>query len=121
MGAAGVELPYAVNRISVERAYRSVRIAQQQKRDGVGAMGLRAAKARNPKLLLALQRGSEVLRGMAEEQTGGSGFDVGGIRVQPTEYTLWKNAYETADKGEPAVPYQWIYAAAGILAGVITW
>jgi hypothetical protein len=32
---------------------------------------------------------------------------------------MWKNAYETADKGNPEENYAWIYASAAYLAGLL--
>lgn len=117
-----IELDHFVTRRSVEEAYRTATRARTAGLDSVAKQGLRAAKDRNPKLLKALQLGASILQRMSEEQAGMHGFDVGGIRVQHTEFALWKNAYSTCDAGnfEACKPYVWIYAMAGILAGVIT-
>jgi hypothetical protein len=90
-------------------------------------IGRRAAKARDPKLLLALQKGSQILQQMSEEQHGPHGLDVGGIRVQANEFQLWRNAYLAVDekriasehaRGEPEQQYADFYGMAAILAGL---
>lgn len=80
----------------------------------------RAAKARNPRMLMALDRGSAHLQKLSEQQAGQHGFDVAGYYVHATEFQLWRNAYTTMDSGTPEQNYEPIYLAAGILAGVVT-
>jgi hypothetical protein len=116
-----IELPYDVNRKTVEDAYRLVRIAQRDGSNRYVLAGRRAAKARDPKLLLALQKGAQVLQKMTEEQAGPHGFDVGGMRVQHTEFQLCKNAYVAVDEGrsEQELQYVHLYGMAAILAGLV--
>ena len=116
--AAYVELPEWLTEASVEEAYRRASRAQQARRESLARLGWRAARDRNPRLLKALEGGAEILRRMSERQMGIHGLDVGGRRVPATEFQLWKNAYETADKGTPEQNYEWIYGAAAILAGL---
>lgn len=120
--AAAIELPYPINRKTVEDAYR---VVNRARRDGIGRYtlaGRRAARARDPKLLLALQKGAEVLQKMTEEQAGPHGFDVGGVRVQHTEFQMWRNAYTAADKGnaEEEGQYMHLYGMAALLAGLVS-
>jgi hypothetical protein len=117
--AAYVELPEWINDYTVERAYRRAREAQYCRNDIPYAVGMRAARKRSPTLLKALEGGAVVLQRMSERQMGVHGIDVGGIRVPATEYQMWKNAYTTADAGNPEENYAWIYASAAYLAGII--
>lgn len=116
--AAFIELPEWINEATVEEAYRRASRAQQARRESLARTGLRAARDRNPLLMKALEGGAEVLRRMSERQLGASGLDVGGRRVPATEFQLWRNAYTTADAGDPEQNYEWIYGAAAILAGL---
>jgi hypothetical protein len=116
--AAFTELPEWVNEHTVEEAYRRASRAQQYRRESLARLGLAAARDRNARLLKALEGGAEVLRRMSERQLGSQGLEVGGRRVPATEFQLWRNAYETADRGTPEANYQWIYGAAAILAGL---
>jgi hypothetical protein len=115
---AFTELPEWINETTVEDAYRRAIRAQQARRERLAAAGLRAAKARDSRLLKALEGGAEILRRMSERQLGAQGLDVAGRRVPATEYQLWRNAYTTADAGTPEENYAWIYGAAAILAGL---
>jgi hypothetical protein len=114
-----IEIPEWVNERTIEMAYREAQRAQESRQERVAAAGMRAAKARDPKLLKALEGGAETLRKMSERQLGVSGMDVGGIRVQATEYQLWRNAYTTVDSGQPHEAYAWIYGAAAVLCGFV--
>lgn len=116
--AAYVELPEWINEATVEEAYRRAVRAQEARRESIARLGWRAARDRNSRLLKALEGGAEVLRRMSERQLGASGLSVGGRRVPATEFQLWRNAYETADRGTPEQNYEWIYGAAAILAGL---
>ena len=67
--------------------------------------------------LLLVARGT-IRNRMSQHQLGPT-FNVGGVRVDATEYQLWKNAFVMADKGETDGHYEWIYGAAAFLAGII--
>jgi hypothetical protein len=118
---ASIELPYPITRKTVEDAYRMGKIAQRDGNARFVLVGRRAAKARDPKLLLALQKGAAVLQKMTEEQAGQHGFDVGGQRVQHTEFQIWKNAYAAVDAGrsEDERQYMHFYGMAALLAGLV--
>lgn len=116
--AAHVELESFVNRRTVEWAYRQAKIAQVQRKENLAAQGWRAAKARDPKLLKALELGAEVLQAMSAEQFG-QNFNIGGIRVDATEYQLWREAYKAADENQPMRQFEWIYFSGALLAGLI--
>jgi hypothetical protein len=115
-----MELEHFVTRPRLEWAYATAQRAQHATRgESLARQAWGAAKARDSRVLLALQKGSEILQRMSEEQMGQHGLDVAGYRVPATEFQLWKNAYTTMDKGTPEANYVWIYVAAGLLAGVI--
>jgi hypothetical protein len=116
MGAAGIELPVFVTERTVEEAYRQGRIAQRVRRQSFADTGMRAARKRDPRLMLALEKGAEVLRAMSSRQIGET-FNVGGIRVDATEFSLWREAYAEADRGEPLPALQWVYGMAAWLCG----
>lgn len=121
MGHSQIELPYPINRKTVEDAYREIMRARAGHSDRYTLAGRRAAAKRDPKLLRALELGSEVLHKMSEEQAGPHGFDVGGIRVKPTEFTMWANAYKAADSGDSRNQgeYEHFYGMGALLAGLV--
>lgn len=120
VGTGRVEVESFITRETVEWAYRECKRAQVQRRESLAAQGWRAAKARDPKLLKALEGGAAILQKMSEEQIGTHGMDIGGIWVESTEYQLWREAYKAADEGQPLRNFEWIYFAAALLAGLIT-
>lgn len=114
-----IEIPW-VTEGSVEHAYGRCMQAQRAKDDNFANTGMRAARRRDPKLLLALEKGSEIIDRIAERQQGRTRRDASvslGERTEFTEAQLWKKAYEFADKGEPLQQLCWIYGAAAVLAG----
>jgi hypothetical protein len=119
MNGTRIEVEHFITRRSVEAAYAECKRAQLHRRESFAQTGMRAARARHPGVLLALQKGSEILQRMSEEQLGTHGLDVGGIHVNATEFSLWKEAYIAADKGEALPNLMWIYGAAALLAGLI--
>ena len=121
MGAAGVEIPSWINESTVERVYRMANIAQSSRRQSFADRGMRAARARDPKLLKALEGGAEVLQRIQERQHGRTMRDPGtpfGKRVDLTEFTLWREAHKMVDEGTPIRAFEWVYGAAAVLAGL---
>lgn len=119
MGAAGIELAEWINPETVERAYARAVYAQRVGNQAFANTGMRAARARDPKLLLALEKGAETLDQMQEHQHGRTrrSSSTFAHTVELTEVALWRKAYEFADKGEPLAQLEWIYGAAAVLAG----
>ena len=70
MGTAATELPNWINRTSVEYAHGRALEAQRMKDTGMAKAGMRAARARDPKLLKALEGGAEILLAMSNTQLG---------------------------------------------------
>lgn len=121
MGAAGIEVENWINRNTVEWAFGRAQEAQQRRQQHIADAGMRAARARDPRMLLVLEKATEILDRMQEEQVGrlrrtSSKFS---DRVELTEVALWRKAYEFCDKGEPLPHLEWIYGAAAILAGFV--
>jgi hypothetical protein len=122
--AGFIELPGWINETTVERAYARAQSAQRERDEGLAECGLRAAVVRDPRMMLALEKGAEVLKAMEERQRGRTKRDSGtpfGYRVELTEVGLWRTAYETADKGlgyNALFPYKWMLAGAATLAGL---
>lgn len=117
MGSNHVEVESFINLATVEAAYTLGTRCQQARRQSFADTGLRAARARDPKLLKALEKGAEVLRALSERQLGASYTTSTGVRVDATEYNLWKAACECVDKGEPIKNLEWIYGMAAWLCG----
>ena len=119
MGAAGIEIGDWVNAESVEWAHRRASAAQRQREQRIADVGMRAARARDPKLLLVLEKAAEVLDRMQEQQVGQTRRTATRYAdsVELTEVALWRKAYEFADKGEPLPHLEWMYGAAALLAG----
>jgi len=121
MGAAGIEVGEWINATSVEWAYRRASEAQRLRQQSIANAGMRAARVRDPKLLLALEKATEVLVRMEEQQVGRTRRTSSNYAdtVELTEVALWRKAYEFADKGEPLAQLEWIYGAAALLAGFV--
>jgi hypothetical protein len=116
-----LELARPINSRTVEDAYRLAMAHRERGLVGIFETGRRLARERNPKLLLALEKGAEVLNAIAEEQHGRTSRDWGtprGMRVWPTEASLWREAYKSADSGNPLDNFGWIYGSAAWLAGL---
>jgi hypothetical protein len=109
-----------INRHTVEHVYARGLRAQRTQDNEYANKGMRAAQAKSRTLLLALERGTEILHQIAEEQYGRSIRD-GSLThrpVWPTELSLWREAYIAADRGEPMKQFCWIYGMAAELAGL---
>jgi hypothetical protein len=121
MGAAGVEIPEWINDGTVERAFRRMNTARHSRQQNFADKGMRAARARDSRLLKALEGGAEVLQSIQERQVGRTIRDTAtpyGHRVDLTEYAMWREAYRMCDEGTPLRAFEWIYGAAAELAGL---
>lgn len=116
MSTAGVEIGEWLNRDTIERVYGRAMRFQEEGRMGYAETGLRAARARDPKLLKCLEKGAEILTQMSVEQLGHH-YSHAGKRMDATEAQLWRAAFNAADNGDPAIQYRWIFGAAAELAG----
>ena len=124
---SATEINNFVNRNTVEHAWGTVMRIRREWKDEkrvhpIVEQALRAARARDEKLLVALDKSAEVLARVAEEQTGRTvrdGATEFSHRVEPTESAFMRAAYVSVDQGTPIDNYGWIYAIAGIAAGII--
>jgi hypothetical protein len=122
MGSSHVEIENFFTDERVEYAYSLACNAQMQRNQGFADVGWRAARARDPKLLKALERGAEVVEKLSERQFGRTMRTAGEedkhkFKAGTTEAQLWRNAYTTCDNGTPEQNYEWIYGAAAWLCG----
>lgn len=121
MSKKQIELPRPINRTTVEMAHRMAIQGQERQALHFCETGMRVARAQDPKLLLVLDRATEILHQMAEEQSGQTRREAGASKAQkvtPTEVQLWREAYKLCDAGEPIRHFAWIYGAAAWLAGL---
>lgn len=114
-----VEIEF-VNRAKLEHAHSLALRYQEQGKQSFADTGWRAARARDPKLLKALERGAEILDAMTDEQHGRTIRSVNAIYGETkgtTEAQLWREAYRLCDAGSPIRNFEWIYGAAAWLCG----
>ncbi len=112
-----------INRRSVEQIYRRAQTGSEAGVADLVNKGVRAARARDPYLMLGLEKCAEVMQAIAEAQQGQTKRSTGtavGARVDATEYTIFRKAYEHADEGDALVHYGWIYAAVGEYVGIFS-
>ncbi|MAH47443.1 hypothetical protein CMI37_16585 [Candidatus Pacearchaeota archaeon] len=117
-----VEIEGFLSPARIEYAYSLACRAQVARRQSFADTGWRAALARDPKLLKALERGAEVIERMSEEQFGrtmrtAAEEEQHKYQQGTTEGQLWRNAYTTCDNGTPERSYEWIYGSAAWLCG----
>tara|TARA_Y100000592_G_scaffold100967_1_gene184154 strand:+ start:7436 stop:7819 length:384 start_codon:yes stop_codon:yes gene_type:complete len=111
-----------INEASVEWAYKKAKQMQlknNRQSESFSARGMRAARARDPKLLLVLEKATEVIHKQYLRQYGEyvQRSDIPeNHKVVPTEVQLWREAYKMVDQGTPIENFQWIYGAAALLA-----
>lgn len=120
MGAAGVEIPEWINETTVERAFARAMKAQRLRHEPFAQKGMRAARARDSRLLKALEGGAEVLQAIQERQHGRTMRTTSkeSHKSDLTEYALWREAFRAADEGRPLEHLRWYYGAAAELAGL---
>jgi hypothetical protein len=128
MNAASQILDSFVDARAVEHIYReatyTIRNLPTEARHRLFAQTYKAVAARDPKLLRVLDEGAEIMHRAAEDQMGRTNrTSRDNLRVPPTEYQIWREAYRIADNGtallEGTSPFVELYTAAGIFAGVV--
>jgi hypothetical protein len=115
-----VEIEEFITPARVEYAYAKACKAQAEGRQSFADTGWRAARARDPKLLKALEQGAEILDRMTEQQYGRTMRDPGaehGHTKGTTEANLWREAYRMCDEGTALENFCWVYGAAAWLCG----
>jgi len=122
MGSSHVEIEDFITPGRVEHAHRMAMIAQQTRNQSFADTGWRAARARDSKLLKALERGAEIVDKMSEAQFGrtmrtSDEDEKHKYEKGTTESQLWREAYRLCDEGNPIRNFEWIYGAAALLCG----
>lgn len=106
----------------VEHAYQQANLAMERRNISFGQIGMRAAKARDAKLLIALEMMAEHTGSIMEEQFGRtmrSPDATYGESRGTTEHQLCREAYRLCDEGRPIENLMWIYGAAAYLCGYV--
>jgi hypothetical protein len=127
MGTNGyIELEEFITAERVEWAHREANKAHERGRQAFAAVGLRAAKRRDDRMLKVLDMAANILHQMSEEQMGRTrrmavNSDDFRMSAEHTEYAMWREAYRLMDEGiDPSTkvhPLEWIYGAAALLCG----
>lgn len=117
-----MEITNNVDRDTVETAYRRAKEAQYRNSYGSERWSQKAfnhARNRDPKIIHVLEKASEVMNSLWEEQLGNYSRDESiaeSHRKKPVEVQLWTEAYRVADEGNAIPQFKWIYYAAYELA-----
>jgi len=127
MGSNHVEIEEFLTRERVEWAHREANKAHERGRQVFAAVGLKAAKRRDDRMLKVLDISANILHQMSEEQMGQTRRAAAGsadnfrMSAEHTEVAMWREAYRLMDEGiDPATqvhPLEWIYGAAALLCG----
>ena len=115
-----VDLENFVTPVMVEIAHGKACQAQATGRQSFADTGYRAALARDPKLLKALEIGANILDKMTDDQHGRTmraPDALNGETKGTTEAALWRESYRLCDEGNPIRNLEWIYGAAAWLCG----
>lgn len=105
-----------------EYAYGLAKWAQEHDWHSFTEVGMRAARARDPRLLKALERMAESTSKLEENQMGRMKRDAGstfGESRGTTEHQLCREAYRMVDQGTPVPHLCYIYGSAAWLCGYI--
>ena len=117
-----IEVGYtSINAKTVEKAYAKCQERQDAKDWHWPIAAMRAAKARDPKMMKVLELCAEVMQELQENQSRETrrSSDFHPDTVEFTEYQLFREAYRMADEGkhETMEHFLWIYGACGYLCG----
>jgi hypothetical protein len=117
-----IELSHNIDRDTVELAYKRSKQAQMRNTYGARRWSQKAfhhALNRDPKIMAVLEKASEIMNSIWEEQLGNYSRDESiaeSHRRKPIEVQLWTEAYRVADEGHALGNFKWIYHAAYELA-----
>lgn len=109
-----------LSRHRVEQAYGYGVYCQNVGRQSFADTGMRAARARDPLLLVALEVMAETTGKMQEEQMGQtmrSPDATFGESRGTSEHQLCREAFRLCDEGRPIENFMWIYGMAAYLCG----
>jgi hypothetical protein len=104
----------------IEHAYGLAVRMQHRGMQGFADTGYRAALARDPKLLRALEKMAEHTGAMQDAQIGRlmrSPDATYGESRGTTVHQLCRESYKLCDEGNPIRNFEWIYGAAAWLCG----
>ena len=111
-----------INRHTVEDSYRRCKQAQESHTFGsrrFSDLAFTHARNRDPKMLIALEKASNIMQDLWEDQLGeysrSSSIEYSHTK-KPVEVQLWQEAYRLADEGNAIRQLIWIYYAAYELA-----
>ena len=122
-----IVLPEQITPARVERIWRRAKELGDGVTPEVGmaAAGLRAAKARDPRLLAALEACIECIDELHEGQSGQTRrqetrqLTAWSETRSPTEVNFFRGAYTAVDAGEVPDAFGYLYAAVAEWAGLI--
>lgn len=106
----------------IEYAYGMATKAMDRRWHGFAEAGMRAARAKDPKFMQALEAMAETTYQLQEQQMGRVMRDTAstyGESRGTTEHQLCREAYRMADQGTPLEHFAWIYGSAAFLCGYI--
>ena len=106
----------------IEKAYGRA-VKKQEEQDWRWPLaGIRAAKARHPKMMMALERCAEVMHQEMENQSLSTrrSAETFGEQQEFTEFQMFREAFKMADEGhqDTMEHFLWIYGAVGLLIGI---
>ena len=122
MASTDVAFRSSLSDEKIEYAYSQCMRAMDARRESFAQIGFRAAKARDEKLLIALERMAESTLHLQEQQVGRlmrSPDAKYGETKGTTEHQMCREAYRLCDEGNPTEHFSWIYGAAALLCGYI--
>lgn len=104
----------------IEYAYGLAKQMQENRVQAFADVGLRAARARDPKMLKIMEKAAEYVTRLAENQNGRTRRSTAnyGEKAEFTEVGLWREAYKAMDEGRAMYEFQWIYGAGAWLANL---
>lgn len=120
MSSDHVEIEMVINAETVEYAHGLALRYQAARKQSFADTGWRAALARDPKLLKALEKGAEVVDKLTDQQHGRTIRSVNATHGETkgtTEAQLWREAYRLCDEGRPIRNFEWVYGSAAWLCG----
>lgn len=128
--SAFVELPEFITYARVEEAHRRASLNQdasfrgndfeRERSESFANTGMRAARARDPRMLKVLEIAASLLDKAQDDQLGRTMRSQSATHAETfgtTEAQLWRESYRLMDEGQPIENFKWIYGAAAWLCG----
>jgi len=113
--------PFDIRKI--ERAYGYAVRMQEKQEWSWPIAAIRAARAKDKRMMMALERCALEMDKWADEQKSdlaAKAKELGHERLEHTESQMFREAYRMAaeDKHDTMEPFLWIYGAVGMLVGI---